>query len=515
MSLRAGATRGRIYAILVAFLLLPALGLAVTSTASATPFAGTPKVSVSPASLTFPAKGSGPLGLGLTSAAQTVTVKNTGTVPLVMGYGDVCGGGANPCLEGSYFRDYSIPANTCGDNTIPVGGTCTFTIAFTPSTTNQEVGSVNIYDNAAGSPQSVALTGQGTAAKAQISPSRLSFFTKKVQTTSAAQTVTVKNNGTVPLVMGYGDVCGAGANPCVEGSYASDYSIPANSCVYHTIPIGDTCTFSVDFTPTTSNEETGSINIYDNTAGSPQSIALSGLATAATVSVSAKTLSFPAAGSGPLGLGVASAAQKVTVTNTGKVSVQMGYGSPTGADPSISTTYGTDFAITGNTCAGHTIPAGTTCTFSVKYTASTLNDEVGSLTIYDNAVGGPQTISLSGQATAAQAKLSASKLTFSSPAVGTKSAPQKVTVSNTGTVPLLMGFGSPSGGNPSVTGSYAKDFTITGNDCANFAISVGTTCTFSVEFTPSTSNHETGTVLIYGNTADSPQQIALQGAVSG
>jgi hypothetical protein len=257
------------------------------------------------------------------------------------------------------------------------------------------------------------------------------------------------------------------------------------------------------------------VYIFDNAGNSPQSISLTGLATTATVSVSAKKLAFPASGGGPVGLGLTSPAQKVTVTNTGKVSVQMGFGSPSGNDPAISTTYTGDFAISHNTCANNPIPAGTTCTFSVSYTPSTLNDEVGTVTVYDNAIGGPQTISLTGQGTAAQDTLSASSLAFSVPAVGDTSAPQTVTVTNSGTVPLQMGYGTTAQTNPVISGSYATDFAILDNSCADHTIPAGTTCTFEVEYTPSTANQETGTLSIYANTGTDPQQIPLQGTVSG
>ena len=237
-------------------------------------------------------------------------------------------------------------------------------------------------------------------------------------------------------------------------------------------------------------------------------------ATKATVSVSSKSLGFPVSGAAPVGLGLASPVQQVTITNTGKVPVQMGYGSPSGADPTISSTYPNGFTIIGNSCAGNTIPAGTACTFSVDFTPTTLNDETGTLTVYDNAAGGRQTISLTGQGTAAQARLSSTKLTFSSSWVGKASSPQKITVTNTGTVPQQMGYWNPSKSNPSVSASYASDFSILSNGCADNTIPVGTTCTFEVEFTPSTSNTETGMLLIYGNTADNPQEIPVQGCIS-
>jgi hypothetical protein len=192
------------------------------------------------------------------------------------------------------------------------------------------------------------------------------------------------------MQMATGNTCSN--NPCLTGSYTGDYSIASNTCYNYTIPAGTTCTFTVAFTPRTTNQEAIGIDIYDTATGSPQTIAATGLATTARVTVSASSLSFVTSA-----VGATSAPQTVTVDNTGKVPVQMGWGDPSKSNPVISTTYGTDFTIPSNSCAKNPIPAGTSCTFSVEYTASTSNDEVGTLTIYDNAVSAPQTISLTGQ----------------------------------------------------------------------------------------------------------------------
>src|SRR5262249_56081212 len=51
-------------------------------------------------------------------------------------------------------------------------------------------------DNAAGSPQSVGLTGTGVAPAIGLSPSSLSFSNQLVGTSSAVQAVTLSNTGT-------------------------------------------------------------------------------------------------------------------------------------------------------------------------------------------------------------------------------------------------------------------------------------------------------------------------------
>jgi Ca2+-binding RTX toxin-like protein len=86
-----------------------------------------------------------------TSASQTVTVRNTGTGPLTV---------SGLSLTGTGF---TITANTCLAGSVAAGGTCTVNVAFAPTAIGPASGSLLIADNAAGSPQSVALSGTGIA----------------------------------------------------------------------------------------------------------------------------------------------------------------------------------------------------------------------------------------------------------------------------------------------------------------------------------------------------------------
>ena len=86
-----------------------------------------------------------------TSASQTVTVRNTGTGPLTV---------SGLSLTGTGF---TITANTCLAGSVAAGGTCTVNVAFAPTAIGSASGSLLIADNAAGSPQSVALSGTGIA----------------------------------------------------------------------------------------------------------------------------------------------------------------------------------------------------------------------------------------------------------------------------------------------------------------------------------------------------------------
>jgi hypothetical protein len=88
-------------------------------------------------------------GVGLVSSAQTVTLTNNGGVALAIQSMAVTG-------------DFTITAgtNTCGA-TLAAGAACTAQVVFAPTAAGARTGSFTVTDNAAGSPQSLQLTGVG------------------------------------------------------------------------------------------------------------------------------------------------------------------------------------------------------------------------------------------------------------------------------------------------------------------------------------------------------------------
>jgi hypothetical protein len=105
-------------------------------------------VSLSPTSLGF-----GNQNVGATSAAQTVTLTNTGTAALTINSIAVSGTNA-----GDFAQTNNCPAS------LNVNAACTISVTFTPSATGTRTASVTVTDNAANSPQSIALGGAGVTA---------------------------------------------------------------------------------------------------------------------------------------------------------------------------------------------------------------------------------------------------------------------------------------------------------------------------------------------------------------
>jgi hypothetical protein len=192
---------------------------------------------------------------------------------------------------------------------------------------------------------------------------------------------------------------------------------------------------------------------------------------------------------GSVATGSTSAPQNVTVSN------------PTSSAASVSSISASgDFAQT-NTC-GSSIPANSSCTVSVTFTPTATGTRTGTLTV--NAGGTTNTVSLTGTGTTSgggSATLTASptSLSFGNQAVGSTSAAQTVTVSNTGSAPASVSSVSASG-------PFAET-----NTCGS-SIAAGASCTVSVTFTPTATGAASGNLMVSSNATNPTLTVALSGS---
>lgn len=202
-----------------------------------------PKVHLSSTSLTFATQ-----VLHTTSAAQSVTLTNTGTATLKI----------TSIAASGDFKE----TNTCGSS-VGVGAKCTISVTFTPTAIGTRTGTVTITDNAGDSPQSIKLSGVGTEVK--LSATSVAFPATKVGTTSAPKTVTLTNVGSTTLTIT--SITRGGADP-------GDF-IESNNCG-SSVPATKSCTITLKFKPTVKGARTATVSIADNGGGSPQIINLTG-----------------------------------------------------------------------------------------------------------------------------------------------------------------------------------------------------------------------------------------------
>lgn len=375
-----------------------------------------PVASLSPtAGLTFTAVS------GTTSAAQTVQLTNNGTATLTITGVTLAGTGAGS------FADTSA----CGTS-LPAGYSCNISVTFTPSSVASFSATLSFADNASGTPQSITLTGTGTAVPAPVvslAPASLTF-TSASGTTSAAQTVTLSNTGNAVLSITGITLGGSGAT-----SFAQ-----TNTCGT-SLAAGSSCPISVVFTPGSVGGFSATISIADNASGATQTVGLTGtgaapLAPIATISPVA--LTFTAI------VGTPSVAQTAKLSNTGNATLAISGIALTGSGAA-------NFAQT-NTC-GTSLAAGANCTVSIVFTAPAAAGYSGSLSIADNASGSPQTVALTGTGTAPPT------ITFTVPNHTYGDAPFTVTaISNSSgaiTYSVISGPATISGSVVTLTGAGA------------------------------------------------------------
>jgi len=195
-----------------------------------------------------------------TISPQTVTVglSNIGDVTMTL---------TSVTIAGDSTSSFS-QTNTCTAVLAP-NAACQVTIYFTPTTTGVLGATLQVVDNAPGSPQSVTLSGIGTSSTTQpqvsLSASSLSFGSQTQGTSSLAQVITLTNTGNATLHI-------SAIN--LTGSYPKDWT-QTNTCPAPLAAQG-TCTLSVTFSPSDNGILSAIISVADDAPNSPQAINLYG-----------------------------------------------------------------------------------------------------------------------------------------------------------------------------------------------------------------------------------------------
>jgi hypothetical protein len=144
-----------------------------------------PGASLSPSSVTFPNQ-----YVGTTGLPQSVTLTNTGTAALT-----ITSVAASPSDFGAL--------NACGSS-LAAGASCAIGVFFDPTVGGARAGTLTITDNAAGSPQTVSLTGTGqdfsvtpgSASSATVSAGQTANYSVAVAPTGGfAQSVALTCSG--------------------------------------------------------------------------------------------------------------------------------------------------------------------------------------------------------------------------------------------------------------------------------------------------------------------------------
>ena len=367
-------------------------GVTDTVALSGSGIAPGPVLTANPASLTFASTVQ-----GQTTASQAVTITNSGTSAATV---------SGVSVSGAFAQ-----TNNC--SSIAVGASCTANVTFKPTAAGTASGTLTVTSNANNSPLTVALSGSGIGASTNIgllatmtgsssasgypatntNDGNTSTYWESLDGSAYPQTLTAKWNQAMPLASVTLTLPPAtawatrtetlsvlGSNngtswTTLVGSAGYTFNPATGNTASITLPANSTYQYlELSFTGNTgwSAAQLSEFEVFPAVGGS------SGGTGSASLTASPSSVSF-----GNVNSGSTSAAQTVTISNTGSVAA---------AISSVATA--SPFAET-NTC-GSSLAAGASCTASVTFAPTAAGSDSGSLTVSSNATNSTLTVALSG-----------------------------------------------------------------------------------------------------------------------
>lgn len=424
---------------------------------------------------------------GSSSAAQTVTVSNSGSASLTI---------ASLAFAGSHAGDFATTpgSDPCtSGRSLAVAASCTVDVLFTPTASSGTRTATLVVSAGSAGSVSVGLSGIAAAAAAPIvslTPASLNFGSVAIGSSAASQTSVLANGGTASL-----SIASLRAAPAV---YSLSHDCPA------TLAAGSRCTLTVGFTPAAPGAVSGSVAIASNAATTPDTLALSGTGVtpvpAALGWVGGSTLSFPDTASG-----AQSAPQALQLGNSGTSPAALGGFSFAGSaaadyliDPSSS-------CATGGSLAG-----GARCTLQVVFAPASVGARDATLSVTSSNATVPAPASLSGNGVAGGTPL----LVLSPTVITLTSLP------NQPLQPQVLVIGNQGAGPLNVTAEQASDglalldaASTGGGSCrpVPFVLAPGASCTLVINPLADVVN---GTVSVFSDSAAAPAQATVTGSAS-
>jgi trimeric autotransporter adhesin len=206
---------------------------------------------------------------GTASAPQQITLSNIGNAELAIHSISISGENNQQFIE-----THNCPTAPA---TLAPNSVCQIQVVFKPLISGDLSATLNVSDNASGSPQSVTLEGHsGAPAPALVlSPTVLSFGTQRVGADSRMQVVLLKNAGSAPLNIN--------SAIRIDGASASEFHFHTvhQACPETTGELAPnaSCSIGIVFAPVSSGPKNAQLIIDDDAAGSPHAVELSGSGT--------------------------------------------------------------------------------------------------------------------------------------------------------------------------------------------------------------------------------------------
>ncbi len=201
-------------------------------------------LTLSPSTLNF-----GFLQVGLTSAAQTVTVSNVSNHSVNF---------TSIAASGDFGQSNNCPA------TLATTLSCRISVTFTPTAAGSRSGALTLKDNSPGSPQqTIALSGTGGAGALVFSVASLNLG-GVIPGYSSTQSATLVNDSTGAVT-----ITGVSIAPA-NGTFTQTNNCPA------TLNPQQSCVFQVTFRPPDTGTYSATLTVTDSGKGTAATLALAG-----------------------------------------------------------------------------------------------------------------------------------------------------------------------------------------------------------------------------------------------
>jgi Domain of unknown function (DUF1929)/Bacterial Ig-like domain (group 2) len=388
----------------------------------------------------------GTVPLGTASATQaTFTLKNVGNGPITLN---------PPTYSNSEFA-VNTATSTCGA-TLQANSSCIIYTTFTPNAIGAQTGTISVSSSDPSSPAVATLNGVGTAV--QLVPNHYTWGSRPINVTTTPQTVTLTNLNSIPLNI---------SSMTITGTNSSNFAIQSTTCGAQ-VAAGANCSILLTFTPTSIGTFSASLGISDDGGGSPQTFALGGTGGKGITSI-ALTPATPTLNVG--------GRQQFTATAT--------YSD--GSTASVTTTA----AWTSSSATVATVGATTGLATAVSGGATTISATVGTIT-------GSTTLTVAG---GSNVSLTPAMLTFKASNIGTATAAQVATLTNSGNSTLTINGRTLSG----------PDFVISSSTCGA-SLAAASSCQFSIAEQPTVGGALSETLTVSDSDSSSPQTVTLIGS---
>ncbi len=432
-----------------------------------------PGVGISPLALNFAYPST------LPSAKQTVTVTNTGQSVISVG---------QPTAKTASFPIASScttlePQASCGIQVGFVPGSAAVADTLTiPVTRNGSYGIPSTLS------YQIALTGTFTSSALglEILPSSVVFGPINTGTASPAQIFTVNNLTSEPMSLSI--------------SIPRNYGLIGDPCT--SVQAIASCSFQVEFVPLEAGDIAGSILVFGSPDDGTASRSAVAYAEGYGVGSGGITLTGGLIVDGVYSFGQVavgeSTSQIFTLGNASGTAITIRR--VTSAPPFHSTT----------TC-GSSLETGGSCTITVIYSPQSAGSgsiaDAGPLVIESDAASSPDVLELTGESMGATgaglaalntSSLNQGSLSFPATVVGDPSAPQTLTLTNTGNTAIQV-----------FSATATSDFMVT-DGCAT--VTAGATCIITVISTPQTAGTHLSSLEIASDATNSLEFVTLNGA---